>query len=381
MRIVLTKVNLRTISFILLFLLGIVIFIAEAYSGRKAGFSSFIAGIMVSFSIIHLLGIENKELRVALILLSGIISLLGPAIGMSLSILLPTISHLIGRKKKEQRIKQIRKLHSRGILVVAPSIGSICNLVAKISLDLALSGKKLVVVDWDGSVPGLLRERGVPFRQAEWRDISLSYSGRLGPNYLTVASILSSLITGIGAEVIASAVKERASVELPETVKLIKDIIVHEGVLLDDAMPGLGPLIINTSDLDLMSKDLVSALVMLQSLSFGYRDFVLVVPIISPISESSLRAAGGRIDVVEWILRETIKKGCIVITGPEPSIIALREFDSLLITRGVYNVMGRDLSRFLPDNIKKLIKSEVDVLISDGTAQQLQIETSLLDIL
>lgn len=376
MRRILTKANIRAIMFTGFLLLGVIIFIAEAYAGR-AGFSSFVAGVIVSSSTAYLIGVKSRKIGVVCVLLSGISSFLGPAVGLPLSVLLPVASLFIsGRKRYE--ISPAARPRSRGVLVVAPSIGSICSLTAQISLDLALSGRKLVVVDWDGSVPEALREKGVPFRQARWKDISFSYSGRLGPNYLAIVSIISSLITGIGAEVIASSMRERASVELPETVRVVRDIIVHEGVLLDDAMPGLGPLVINASDLDLMSKDLVSALVILQSLSFGYRDFILVVPIISPISESSLRAAGGRIDIVEWVLREAVRRGCVVITGPEPSVVALREFDSFLIARGVYSVMGRDLSRFLPDDAKRLVKSEVDVLVSGGSAEPFQIGASSL---
>ncbi|MGC8932114.1 MAG: hypothetical protein ACP5KE_03535 [Candidatus Methanodesulfokora sp.] len=380
MRKISRKDCLRILLFTISLLLGTIIFIAEAYSG-KAGFSSIIAGMIVSFSVVHLLRIESKRLRVVCILISGMMGILGPAFGLSLSILLPmTLFLLTSIIKTKQEARSVRKSYSRGILVITPSIGSICNFTAQISLYLVISGKKLVIVDWDGSVSEILRERGVPFRQAGWRDISLSYPGRLGPNYVAVASVISSLITGIGAEIIASAIKERASVELPETVRLIRDIIAHEGVLLDDAIPGLGPLIINVSDLDLMSRDLVSALVMLQSLSFGYRDFILVIPIISPISENSLRAAGGRVDIVEWVIREAVKRGCVIVTGPEPSIVALREFDSLIVTRGVYSVMGRDLNKFLPNYAKKLVKNEADVLISGGSAEPFQIGVSSLDM-
>lgn len=320
--------NFKQLAFASLILTSLLFILTETSRGLLALDSHRVYGTAISGSLIYvairLRGLSQKMFPLFL----AISFLFPPAI---LAALLP---FRVSESKKDELAEELEDSDllnkSYGTNLVICRSARLMGSVA-ISLASELSRyRRVVLVDWNGDAGKRLRD--VDHRIANPSDIWLGYPGDLGPSYYLTASEFLSYLTGADAPFIFGMLRgDRPSfsdLKLGEQEQLISSIVRAEGLRLEDALPKLvGVLVIDASGLSVKAKNAISLMTLLQSSVYRDRDFLVIAPLLSPLTDEKLNQ---RIkDELKWLISSLSRGGCF-ITSTEESAKFCNEFDNVL---------------------------------------------------
>ncbi len=240
-------------------------------------------------------------------------------------------------------------------LIVCNSIRLACSISISLAEEMS-KNRRVVLVDWTGEAHDRLRLSNV--KVARVGDVWFGYAGNLGPSYyMTVSSLLSHL-TGVNASLIKEALKTGdtsllGDIRIPEPSRSILIAILGEkGSLLHEALPETaGTLIIDASHLPALGKDLISLMALLQSTAYENRDFLVIVPILSPFTDPKLPETLQ--DEIKWIISSLSNGGAFIVSTRE-SMLYYDEFNARMECDGCENPISKvDSYRLCPLQARK----------------------------
>ncbi len=273
-------------------------------------------------------------------------------------LLLTFISTIPNKAMKEdspQNRIDLTSLSFRSVLVICESIGLASSLAISLSAILS-NNRRVVLVDWSGNA--IERLGNIEIRIARPEEIWFGYAGSLGPSYYMTASILLSYLSGVNPSVISEVLRTGdisllEDVRIPEPGRsLLRQLFGEGGPSLHEALPEMaGVLIIDASRLPTAGKDAVSLMALLQSVAYEKRDFVVIAPLLAPLTEE--RAPHQIRDEVRWLI-SSLGGGGGIITSIEGSTIYSNEFDIALMCDECENPIYRlDSYRLCPLPVRK----------------------------
>ncbi len=313
----------RDLAFLLLSFVGILFIFVEAPRGLIIPDSHRIYNVALGSAFIYL-GLRLKlEVDNRIFIPIFLASFLFPPIIL--------LSYIPKPHKTSEEISQKDSLLERSFssnLVICDSIGLARSISISIAKELS-KYRRVVLVDWTGEALSRLESGHVKIANAG--DIWFGYAGNLGPSYyMTVASLLSYL-TNINASVINEALKTGdisllEDMRIPEPSRSILLMILGEkGSLLHEVLPETaGTLVVNASNLPAIGKDLLSLMVLLQSIVYESRDFLIVAPLLSPLTDSKLPKTLQ--DEIRWMI-SSLSNGGAFIASIRESMHYYDEFD------------------------------------------------------
>ncbi len=324
-------------------LCGLILFYIEEKIG--GGFCSLIAALAISLSVEMTIP-ERISVRRFLLgwIIGGALGFFVPIAGAAASLLVPLGARFLGdrierRYRRDKLPATDDKLEDLGtaslslevprIMVLTASLGSMREWIVRISDLMAMSGRKVVTVSWDADTTESIAKVLPRAKISSWSEISTIIDDK---SLKSARDAMFCLLFEASKHVVLSN-REKL---LPQSLRRALKVLRNEGLLLDDLIPGVGHLVIDCSDLDPRFREMLSFIVLLMTVELGARDFVLVVPLLTAISEESLRRmSSADAELISWAISEAVRHGCIVITGPDPSSKVLREFRYALLTRGL----------------------------------------------
>ncbi len=344
--------KVKVISSILAFLCGLILFYIEKKTG--GGFCSIIAASAVSLSVEMAAPGEFSLKRFFLGLVAGgALGFFVPIWGAVASFSVPLGARFLDHKMKKRyeqnklnltsdRLKDTGKtglfLEVPGIVVLTASLRSMREWVVRMSSLMAKGGRKVVVVGWDADTTRSIAEILPRAKISSWSEISTTIDDK---RLRSTRDVAFRLLFDVSRNFVPSNKSKLLPQSLGEALKALR----NEGLLLDDLIPGVGHLIIDCSDLDPKLREMLSFIVLLIAVGMEARDFVLVVPLLTTISEENLRKiSDADAELISWAISEAVRDGCVVVTGPDPSLRVLREFRYALLTRGLV-IRGRSYIR------------------------------------
>ncbi len=236
-----------------------------------------------------------------------------------------------GRGASQQDQPDLLSLSFRSVLVVCESIGLASSLAVSMA-SLLSANRRVVLVDWLGDAVERLKDAEVKIARPE--ELWFGHAGSLGPSYYMTASLLLSYMSGVNPSLIAEVLKTGDTslledVRIPEPGRsLLLQLFGEGGSPLHEALPEVaGVLIIDASRLSAAGKDAISLMVLLQSAAYERRDFVVIAPLLSPLTEE--RVPHQIRDEIRWLV-SSLGKGGAVITSIEDSLVYSNEFDFVL---------------------------------------------------
>ncbi|MDK2384285.1 MAG: hypothetical protein QI199_05695, partial [Candidatus Korarchaeota archaeon] len=154
-------------------------------------------------------------------------------------------------------------------------------------------------------------------------------------SYYMTASLLLSYLIGVNPSVISEVLKTGDislldDIRIPEPGRsLLRKLFGEDGSLLHEALPEVaGVLIIDASGLSTAGKDATSLITLLQSVAYERRDFVVITPLLSPLTDE--RAPYQIKDEIRWLI-SSLRRGGGIITSIEDSLAYSSEFDVVLV--------------------------------------------------
>ncbi len=203
------------------------------------------------------------------------------------------------------------------------------GLLADIARE-ASNTRRVVLVDWFGD----LSERLEHYRVAKPSDIWLGDPGYLGEAYFLMASDILNIFLEIPPSFLIRLLKHRDfemlnDVKIPLEVKVfLEGIFSKSGIPLVEALPEVaGVLVVDASQLTPQAQEALSLLILLQAASLKRRDFLVLVPSISPWEGSKGK------EVLRWLIN-SLKRGGGVIGTKFLLREYAKEFDYLLTCFG-----------------------------------------------
>lgn len=224
--------------------------------------------------------------------------------------------------------KDLLSISFRSVLVICKSIGLASSIAISIASRLA-TRRRVVLVDWSGSATDRLRDFEV--KVVDPKELWFGHAGRLGSSYYMTAAILLSYISGVNASLVGELLKS-GDVSLLQDARfsepggsLLLRIIGEGSFLLHQGLPSVaGVLIVDVSKLPVVDRNAVSLLVLLQSIAYDNRDFVVVAPLLSPLTDE--RISPKIRDELRWII-SSLSEGGGIITSVEEASRYFGEFD------------------------------------------------------
>ncbi len=341
----------RDIAFLLLSFVGILFILVESPRGLMIPDSHRIYNVVLGSAFIYL-GLRLKlkvdhRIFIPILLVSF---LFPPLIFLSY---MPRPHKM--PEREGDRETSLLELSFSSNLIVCDSIRLACSISISLAEELS-KYRRVVLVDWTGEAPDRLRSSNI--KVARVGDVWFGYAGNLGPSYyMTVSSLLSHL-TGVNASLINEALKTGDTsllrdVRIPEPSRSILMAIIGErGSLLHEALPETaGTLIIDASSLPALGKDLISLMALLQSAAYDNRDFLIIVPILSPFTDPKLPKTLQ--DEIKWII-SSLSDGGAFIASTRESMLYYDEFDARMVCNGCENPISKvDSYRLCPLQARK----------------------------
>lgn len=205
-------------------------------------------------------------------------------------------------------------------LVICKSVRVMSSLATSLALEIS-KRRRVILVDWSGEAPK--RFRDVEHKIASPSDIWLGYQGALGSSYdLTLSELLSYF--GVDQSLILNVIKRK---DLRGPVDDILLPLSGERVRIDEALPKQGgALIIDLSKLNARGKNAISLMILLQCSAYDERDFLVISPLLSPITDGRLHEKIR--DEIKWLISSLSKSGCFILSTHEASQFS-NEFDTI----------------------------------------------------
>ncbi len=285
--------------------------------------------ILLSSSLMYSsLRIRGREVNYRHLLLVILTSLLVPPILLMLPFLPERAGEVERMAGAEESEEDLLAASFRSILVVCDSMALATSLATSLASHLA-NWRRIVLVDWSGDAPERLK--GLEVRVAKPEDLWLGHPGNLGPSYYMTASLLLSYLSDINPSVIGEALKTGdpsflQDVRIPEPGRsLLISLLGEGGSLLHEALPEVaGILVIDASELPVAGKDALSLLTLLQAVAYEKRDFAVITPLLSPLTDE--RAPSRIRDEMRWLISSLRRGGGIVTSIPHAAPF-IGEFD------------------------------------------------------
>jgi len=285
-------------------------------------------------SILFYLGFRirgNVDLRYYVPLALG--SLLFPPLLLLTFISTMSISKDEVREEDERQSEQdLLSLSFKSVLTVCKSVGLASSLAISLA-SLISTNRRVILVDWNGDAADRLKNAEIRIARPE--ELRFSHAGGLGPSYYMTASLLLSYLSGVNPSVISEVLKTGDvslldDVRIPEPGRsLLRQLFGEDGSSLHEALPEVaGVLIIDASRLSTAGKDAISLMTLLQSVTYERRDFVVITPLLSPLTEE--RAPPQIKDEIRWLI-SSLRRGGGIITSIEDSLAYSSEFDVVLV--------------------------------------------------
>ncbi len=327
----------RDLVFLLLSFIGVLFILVEAPRGLIIPDSHRVYNVVLGSAFIYL-GLRLK-LRVdhKIFIPIFLASLLFPPIVF--------ISYIPKPQRMPEKIGSKDSLLRRSFssnLVVCDSIGLACSISISIAKELSRH-RRVVLVDWTGKALSRIKSGNVKI--ANTGDTWFGYAGNLGPSYHMTVSNLLSYLTNTNAFIIDRVLKTGDTslledMRVPEPSRSILLMILGEkGPLLHEALPETaGTLIVDVSDLPATGKDLASLIALLQSIVYENRDFLVIVPLLSPLTDPKLPKTLQ--DEIRWMISSLSNGGAFIVSTRE-SILYYDEFDSKMECNGCENPISK----------------------------------------
>jgi len=309
--------NIRRILFIILILMAILFILAETSRGIFIPDPKRVYGTSLAGLLIYLALIVGKNRR-SLFPIFFVLSFFFPPI-----LILALIPFRMERKEIHQApVREDLLSASYGSnLVICKSVRIMSSLAISLALEIS-KRRRVILVDWSGEASK--RFRDMEHKIASPSDIWLGYQGSLGSSYdLTLSELLSYF--GVDQSLILDTIK-RKSIRGPVDEILLP--LSEERVRIDEALPKPGgALIIDLSKLNARGKNAISLMILLQCSAYDERDFLVISPLLSPITDERLHE---RIrDDIKWLISSLSRSGCFILSTHEASQFS-DEFDTIL---------------------------------------------------
>ncbi len=328
----------RDLSFLLFSFIGILFILVETPRGLMIPDSHRIYNVILGSAFIYLgLRLKFKEVDNRVFIPIFLASFLFPPIIF--------LSYIPKPKETPEEINQGDNLLGRSFssnLVVCDSIGLACSISISIAKELS-KYRRVVLIDWTGKALSRLESGNVKIAKAG--DVWFGYAGNLGPSYHMTVSNLLSYLTNISASVINESLKTGDTslledLRIPEPSRSILLMTLGEkGSLLHEALPETaGILIVDASNLPATGKDIVSLMALLQSVAYENRDFLIIAPLLSPLTDPKLPKTLQ--DEIRWMI-SSLSNGGAFIASTKESMPYCDEFDSKMECDGCDNPIGK----------------------------------------
>jgi len=236
------------------------------------------------------------------------------------------------RSSTEQKVRRssLLELSFGSNLVLCTSIKLASGVAILLAKELA-QFRRVILIDWIGEA--LDRLSDINLKTISPNEIWFGFSGNLGPSYfLTLAEFLS-YMTGVSASLINEAMRTSdlkllEDVRIPEPSRSILLGILGGSTKLHEALPETaGVLLIDASNMSAREKEIVSLITSLQVAVYDNRDFVLITPFLSPLTDE--RTPPGIVGGLRWLISRFSKGGAFISSIREARRY-LKEFDSVL---------------------------------------------------
>jgi hypothetical protein len=311
--------NMRRISFSILILVATLFILAETSRGILIPDSKRVYGISLAGLLMYLALIIGKNRR-SFFPIFFVLSFFFPPI-----LMLALIPFRIKRKDEAYQAPakgmDLLSASYGSNLVICKSVRIMSSLATSLAIEIS-KRRRVILVDWSGEASK--RFRDIEHRIASPSDIWLGYKGILGSSYdLTLSELLSYF--GVDQSAILNVIRKR---DIRSPVDDILLPLSEERVRIDEALPKPGgALIIDLSKLNARGKNAISLMVLLQCLAYDERDFLVISPLLSPITDERLH---GKVrDEIKWIISSLSKSGCFILSTHEASQFS-DEFDTVL---------------------------------------------------
>lgn len=331
------KPELKRVTSIVLILIAALLILTETSRGILVLDSHRVYGLAISSFLLYLAlrlrGSVDKNF-----LLLFVLSFIFPPI-LLLALLLPRgcLKKLHRTVQEDEKIfLDLLNASYRSNLIICRSIRLMGSVSTSLALELSRY-RRVILVDWNGNAH--LRLREVECRIANPSDIWFGYQGNLGPSYYMTLSELLSYLTETDPSFILGLLRGNASsVSRDPRIGDYEQIIslARSGSLrIEDALPKLvGVLIIDASKLNAKGKNVISLLTLFQCSVYTERDFLVITPLLSPITDKKLSPKIR--DELRWMLSSLSKSGCFILSTEESSGFS-SEFDNVLECNGCTN--------------------------------------------
>jgi len=317
---------------VILSILGILFMLVEMPRGiiipdPKRMYNTLLGAVLI-YSGLKLRSDVNLRLFIPLTLASFFFTPL-----LLLSFILKAPKSALSNEEGEKDITGLLEASFSSCLVICDSTKLASSVAISIAGELA-KYRRVVLVDWGGEARNRLERTGVEFRVAKAGEIWYGYAGGLGPSYYMTLSDLISYFTGINASVISEVLRsgdisllEDLKIPEPSRSLLIK-VFGEEKTLLHEALPETaGVLVIDASRLPARGKDIISIMTLLQATAYERRDFLVVAPLLSPLTDP--RSPSAVQDEMRWLISSLSRGGAFISSVREGERYA-GEFDLAL---------------------------------------------------
>lgn len=232
----------------------------------------------------------------------------------------------------EQKVQRnsLLELSFGSNLVLCDSIKLASGVAILLAKELARF-RRVILVDWIGE--SLDRLRNVNLKIISPDDIWFGFSGSLGPSYFLMMADFLSHMTGVNASLINEVVKAGdlkllEDVRVPEPSRSILLGILGGSTKLHEALPETaGVLVIDSSNMSAREKEIVSLITSLQVAVYDSRDFVVITPFLSPLTDE--RPPPSIVGGLRWLISKLSRGGAFISSIGEARRY-LKEFDSAL---------------------------------------------------
>ncbi len=310
--------NLRRVLFSVLILIAILFILAETSRGIFIPDSKRVYGTSLAGLLIYLALIIGKNRR-GFFPIFFLLSFFFPPI-----LILTLIPFRMKRNEEVYHAPVKEDLLSasyRSNLVICKSVRIMSSLATSLALEIS-KRRRVILVDWSGEASK--RFRDMEHRIASPSDIWLGYQGILGSSYdLTLSELLSYF--GVDQSAILNIIKRR---DIRGPVDEILLPLSEERIRIDEALPKPGgALIIDLSKLNMRGKNAISLMILLQCSAYDERDFLVISPLLSPITDERLHEKIR--DDIKWLISSLSKSGCFILSTHEASQFS-DEFDTII---------------------------------------------------
>lgn len=354
----LNVLNAKNFFSILLILVSVLLILVETSRGSLTPDAHRVYRVAISGALIYISlkprGISKKKF--ASILLVSLF--FPPALLASLFLARESEPKEVGGVEEQEESPDLLSSSYRANLVICRTVRLMNSIAIYLASELCRH-RRVVLVDWNGNAAERLKE--VDHRIASPSEICFSYPGALGPSYYFTASEFLSYLTGTDPSLISRVLMgsqaSPANLKLSEKDPLLSKLISDDCLKLEDALPKLlGVLIIDASKLNVKLKNAVSLMTLLQCSAYRGRDFLVITPLLSPLTDEKLSQKIK--DELRWLISSLSNGGCF-ITSTEESAGFFEEFDRVLecgpCPKPVHKLGGFHLCSWRGGRGKKLV--------------------------